>query len=183
MTEDKKIIRGKLNWYRGTIISDATVIEGALGWRLRTYFFPKSNKQAAIFYWSIINTSHFSFDRKISLYQQISYFKRLKNYPEVINSLRFVQKLRNAIAHWELDEGMSSAKEVVIYNPSTFKKIKLNDRLMKDFMAHDKCLLKSFGWKYTLEEKYGTLSLKTTGSRNTQIRAFGGLLSKSIPIQ
>jgi len=38
---DKKIIREKLSWFRGNIISDATVIEGALGWRLRTYFFPK----------------------------------------------------------------------------------------------------------------------------------------------
>jgi len=181
---DNKIIREKLSWYRGTIISDSTVIEGALGWRLRTYFFPKSNKQAAIFYWNIINTSHFSFDRKISLYQQIPYFRRLKNYPEIINSLRFVQKLRNAIAHWELDEGMSDANEVVIYNPSTFKKIKLNNKLMKEFIAHDKLLLNSFGWKYTLEEKYGTLSQKTFGSsRDTQIRAFGGLLSKSGHIQ
>lgn len=61
---DKKIIREKLSWFRGNIISDATVIEGALGWRLRTYFFPKTNRQSSIFYWYIINTSHFSFDKK-----------------------------------------------------------------------------------------------------------------------
>jgi len=34
---DKKIIWEKLSWFRGIIISDATVIERALGWRLRTY--------------------------------------------------------------------------------------------------------------------------------------------------
>jgi hypothetical protein len=61
---DKKIIREKLSWFRGNIISDATVIEGALGWRLRTYFFPKTNSQASIFYWYIINTPYFSFDKK-----------------------------------------------------------------------------------------------------------------------
>ena len=46
---DQKIIREKLSLFRGTIISAATVIEGALGWRLRTYFFPKTNRQAPIF--------------------------------------------------------------------------------------------------------------------------------------
>ena len=97
---DKKIIWEKLSWFRGNIISDATVIETALGWNLRTYFFPKTNRQASIFYYYIINTSHFSFDKKISLYEQIPYFKKLKRYPQVKNSLRFVQKLRNAVAHW-----------------------------------------------------------------------------------
>ncbi len=101
---DKKIIREKLNWFRGNIISDATVIEGALGWRLRRYFFPKTNKQASIFYWNIINTPHFSFDKKISLYEQIPYFKKFKE--------------------------------------------------------HEKILLKIFGWKQTLREKYGIVSKK-----------------------
>lgn len=97
---DKRIIRKKLNLFRGKIISDATVIESALGWRLRTYFFPKTNRQATIFYWNIINTPYFSFDRKISLYEKIPYFKKLKRYSRVKNSLRFVQRLRNALAHW-----------------------------------------------------------------------------------
>jgi len=93
---DKKSIREKLSLFRGNIISDATVIEGALGWRLRTYFFPKTNRQASIFYWYIINTPHFSFDKKISLYEQIPYFKKLKQYPKVRNSLRFGSVLINS---------------------------------------------------------------------------------------
>jgi len=47
---DKKLVREKLSWYRGNIILDSTVIEGILGWKLRTYFFPKTNRQAGIFY-------------------------------------------------------------------------------------------------------------------------------------
>jgi len=77
---DKKIIREKLSSFRGTIISDTTVIERALGWRLRTYFFPKTNQQASDFLYNIIETSHFSFDKKILLYEQILYFKKLKQY-------------------------------------------------------------------------------------------------------
>ncbi|MFH1900845.1 MAG: hypothetical protein ABIK26_01180 [Candidatus Omnitrophota bacterium] len=151
---DKKVIRGKLSLFRGNIISDATVIETALGWKLRTYFFPKTNRQASIFYYYIINTPYFGFDKKILLYEQIPYFKKLKQYQGVKKSLRFVQRLRNAVAHWELDEKMSNENEIVIYSPVTFKKLRLNDELIEDFKEHEKFLLKTFGWTQTLKEKY-----------------------------
>jgi hypothetical protein len=150
---DKNIIREKLSWFRGNIISDATVIERALGWRIRTYFFPKTNQQASDFLYYIIETPHFSFDKKISLYEQIPYFKKLKQYSKVTNSLRFIQKLRNALAHWNLDEKMSNEDEIVIYNPITFKRLKLNDEIMGRFQEHEKMLLKVFGWEQTLREK------------------------------
>lgn len=152
---DKKAIREKLSWYRGNIISDATVIETALGWRLRTYFFPKTNRQASVFHYCIIETPRFSFDSKISLYEQIPYFQKLKRYSKVKRSLRFIQRLRNAVAHWKLDEKMSNKNEIVIYNPITFKSLKLNDKLMEEFREHEKYLLKIFGWEQTLKEKYG----------------------------
>ena len=157
---DRKAIREKLSWFRGNIISDATVIEGALGWKLRTYFFPKTNRQASIFYWNVINTPYFSFDKKISLYEEIPYFKKLKQYPKVKESLRFVQRIRNAVAHWEIDEKMSNENEIVIYTPTTFKRLKLDDKLMENFRKHEKFLLKTFGWKQTLAEKYGIVSKK-----------------------
>ena len=153
---DKKIIRKKLSVIRGNIISNAVVIEGALAWRLRTYFFPKTNRQASIFYWNIINTPHFSFDRKISLYEQISYFKSLKQYPKVKKSLRFIQRLRNAVAHWELDEKTSNDDKIVIYNPITLESLTIDDNLIEKFKEHEKILLKSFGWTQTLKDKYGT---------------------------
>lgn len=152
---DKKIIREKLSLFRGTIISDATVVERALGWRLRTYFFPKTNQQASDFLYYIIETPHFSFDKKILLYEQIPYFKKLKQYSKVKNSLRFIQKLRNELAHWNLDEKLSNVDEVVIYSPITFKRLTLNDELMHTFQEHEKILLKVFGWEQTLKEKYG----------------------------
>lgn len=154
-TMRKKIIREKLNRLRGNVISAATEMESALGWRRRSYFYPKTNRKATIFYWNIINTPHFSFDRKISLYEQIPYFKRLKRYPKVKESLRFVQRLRNALAHWELDEKMSNENEIVVCNPITLDPLKIDDKLVKEFEEHDKFLLKVFGWTETLREKYG----------------------------
>ena len=151
---DKKVIRGKLSLFRGNIISDATVMETALGWRLRTYFFPKTNQQASDFLYYIIETPYFSFDKKISLYEQIPYFKKLKQYQRVRKSLRFVQQLRNAVAHWELDEKMSNESEIIIYSPITFKRLKLNDETLRRFQEHEKILLKAFGWEQTLREKY-----------------------------
>lgn len=151
----RNLIRGRLSQLRGNIISDVVEIESALGWRLRRYFFPKTNNQAAIFYWNIINTSHFSFDKKISLYEQIQYFKNLKSYSKVKSSLRFVQNLRNALAHWWLDETTSNESNIVIVNPATLKRLTINDELMEKFKEHEKFLLKTFGWVDTLKEKYG----------------------------
>jgi hypothetical protein len=152
---DKRVIRKKLSLFRGTIISDATVIERALGWRLRTYFFPKTNQQASDFLYHIIETPHFTFDKKISLYEQIPYFKKLKQYGAVKNSLRFVQRLRNALAHWNLDEKTSAEDAIVIYNPVNFNRLRLDDEMMERFQKHERILLKTFGWKQTLREKYG----------------------------
>src|SRR3990167_4319224 len=157
---NKKVIAEKLSAFRGAIISDTTVIERALGWRLRTYFFPKTNQQASDFLYNIIETSSFNFDKKISLYEQISYFKKLKQYSAVKTSLRFVQALRNALAHWDLDEKMSDEDEIVIYNPANFKgwgkaqRLKLNNETMRKFREHENFLLKVFGWEQTLKEKY-----------------------------
>jgi hypothetical protein len=84
----------------------------------------------------------------------------LKQYPRVKTSLRFVQRSRNAVAHWELDEKMSNENEIVIYNPVTLGRLKLNDKLMEEFKEHEKFLLKIFGWEQTLAEKYGIIRKK-----------------------
>ena len=155
MKAGKKIIREKLNLFKGTILSDVTDIESALSWRLRTYFFPKSNQKASHFDWYILSTHHFGLDKKISLYEDIPYFKKLKEYKQVKESLRFIQQLRNALAHWELDEKRSNENEIAIYSPINFKERKLNDKLMQEFKEHDKFLLKKFGWEQSVKEKYG----------------------------
>ena len=120
---------------------------------IKDIFFPKTNQQASDFLYYIIETPHFSFDKKISLYEQIPYFKKLTQYSKIKDSLRFVQQLRNALAHWNLDEKLSNNNEVVIYNPNTFKILKLNDEIMRKFQEHEKILLKVFGWEQTLREK------------------------------
>ncbi|XOB42386.1 MAG: hypothetical protein ACKKMP_03435 [Candidatus Nealsonbacteria bacterium] len=45
---NKKIIKEKLDSIRGEIISSASRIEFILGYRLRKYFFPKTNNKAKI---------------------------------------------------------------------------------------------------------------------------------------
>ena len=180
-----KTAEEKLNWYRGVILSATTEIEQALGWRLRIYFFPESNLRSGIFYTSILSAPYLSFDKKILLYQQIPYFRKLKNYAEIIESLRYIQKIRNAVAHCGLwGEGTNDATEVIVINPATLKTFKLNSRVVKEFTKHDKRLLISFGWKFTLASKYG-IGKKTLydNKRNTQSRAIARLLSKFSEIQ
>ena len=143
----KKLLSEKLDSIRGEIISSASRIEFILGYGLRKYFFPKTNNKATILFWNIINTSFLSFDNKISIYESIPYFKRLKDYPKIKKSLRFIQRLRNVMAHWELNERESNLDKIVMFTlVGKYKKITVNEKLIQEFEKHFNFLLKKFGY-------------------------------------
>lgn len=154
----KKLIREKLSEYRGIVISESTEIEMALGLRLRRYFFPKSNRQASILGWELINP--LSFHEKIALYEKIPDFKKTKIYTKVRKVLKDVQYLRNAMAHWHLDEKGSNENEIKIYRFNPWKTLKLNDKLIAQFIENEKFLLTTFGWGTVVKEKYGNSNMK-----------------------
>lgn len=136
-------IRKKLDSIRGTIISSASRIEFSLGYRLRTYFFPKTNNKATILFWNVINTSFLSFDSKIRIYESIPYFKKLKRYPKIQESLKFVQRLRNIMAHWELDEKNSDLENIIMFTlVGKYRKITINSSLLEEYRKHENFLLK-----------------------------------------
>ena len=140
-------IREKLDLIRGEIISSATRIEFILGYRLRRYFFPKTNAKATILFWNVINTPYLTFDNKISIYESIPYFKKLKSYSDVKKSLRSVQQLRNTMAHWTLDEKQSDPNNIVMYTLSgKYKKIIITDSMVDDYRKQISFLLKKFGY-------------------------------------
>ena len=139
--------REKLDSIRGEIISSTSRIDFILGYKLRTYFFPKTNSKATILFWNVINTPLLNFDKKISLYETIPYFKKLKGYPRIKKSLRFVQKLRNIMAHWELDEKKSNLKNIIMFTlVGKYRKITINDSLIDDYRKHVNFVLKEFGY-------------------------------------
>ena len=139
--------REKLDSIRGEVISSTSRIDFILGYKLRTYFFPKTNSKATILFWNVINTPLLNFDKKISLYETIPYFKKLKGYPRIKKSLRFVQKLRNIMAHWELDEKKSNFKNIIMFTlVGKYRKITINDSLVEDYRKHVNFLLKEFGY-------------------------------------
>ncbi len=144
---DKRIIREKLDLIRGEVISSATRVEFVLGYRLRRYFFPKSNNKATILFWNVMNTPYLTFDNKISIYESIPYFKKLKGYPTIKKSLRFVQRLRNTMAHWDLDEKKSDLKNIFMFTlVGKYRKITINDNLIENYRKQITFLLKKFGY-------------------------------------
>lgn len=144
---DKKIIREKLDLIRGEVISSATRVEFVLGYRLRRYFFPKSNNKATILFWNVVNASYLTFDNKISIYESIPYFKELKGYSTIKKSLRFVQRLRNTMAHWDLDEKKSDLKNIFMFTlVRKYRKIMINDNLVENYRKQINFLLKEFGY-------------------------------------
>lgn len=140
-------IREKLASIRGEVISSASRIDFILGYKIRNYFFPKANNKATILFWNVINTPLLNFDKKISLYGSIPYFKNLKNYQKIEESLRFVQKLRNIMAHWDLHEKESNFKNIAMFTlVGKYRKITINDTLINDYRKHIDFLLKEFGY-------------------------------------
>lgn len=140
-------IKSKLDLIRGEVISSATRVEFVLGYRLRTYFYPKSNNQATILFWNVINTPCLTFDNKIGIYESIPYFKKLKGYTKISESLRFIRKLRNQMAHWELDEKESKLESIVTFTlVGKYRKLTINNRLIEEYRKHINFLLKKFGY-------------------------------------
>jgi hypothetical protein len=140
-------INSKLDSIRGTIISSTTRIEFILGYSLRTYFFPKTNNKATILFWNVFNSPFLTFDDKISIYESIPYFQRLKKYQKIKESLRFVQKLRNTVAHWELDEKKSTIQDIVMFTlVGKYRTETINDTIIENFKNHINFLLKEFGY-------------------------------------
>ena len=140
-------IREKINSIRGEVLSSASRIDFILGYKIRNYFFPKTNNKATILFWNVINTPLLNLDKKIYIYESIPYFKKLKNHQKVRKSLRFVQKLRNKMAHWELNEKESNLKNIVMFTlVGKYGKITINDSLIKDYRNHINFLLKEFGY-------------------------------------
>ncbi|MBU2637049.1 MAG: hypothetical protein KJ963_08210 [Bacteroidetes bacterium] len=139
-------IREKLDLIRGEIISSAARVEFVLGYRLRRYFFPKTNNKATILFWNVMNTPYLTFDNKISIYESIPYFQKLKSYPDIKKSLRFVQRLRNTMAHWTLDEKQSDLNNIVMFTlVGKYKKIIITDSVVEDYRRQISFLLKNFG--------------------------------------
>jgi hypothetical protein len=140
-------IRKKLDLIRGEIISSAARVEFVLGYRLRRYFFPKTNNKATILFWNVMNTPYLTFNNKISIYESIPYFQKLKNYPDIKKSLRFVQRLRNTMAHWTLDEKQSDLNNIVMFTlVGKYKKIIITDSVVEDYRRQISFLLKNFGY-------------------------------------
>ena len=110
----KNNTKEKLDLLRGEIISSATRIEFVLGYSIRKYFFPKSNNKATILFWNVINSPYLTFDNKISIYESIPHLKKLKGHSAIKDSLRFVQRFRNIMAHWNLDEKESSPENIIM---------------------------------------------------------------------
>jgi hypothetical protein len=140
-------IREKLDLTRGEIISSATRIDFVLGYRLRKYFFPKTNTKATILFWNVLNTPYLTFDNKISIYESIPYFQKLKGYTNIKKSLRSVQQMRNTMAHWTLDEKKSDINNIVMSTlVGKYRKIVITDIEVNNFRKQISFLLNKFGY-------------------------------------
>lgn len=140
-------IREKLDLTRGEIISSATRIDFVLGYRLRKYFFPKTNAKATILFWNVLNTPYLTFDNKISIYESIPYFQKLKGHTNIKKSLRSVQQMRNTMAHWTLDEKKSDINNIVMSTlVGKYRKIVITDIEVNNFRKQISFLLNKFGY-------------------------------------
>ena len=141
MKRKKKELAKELNRIRGKILSDTIEIEFLLTERIHRFFHPRQDYRGTAFYWHILNTHKFSFDDKIQLFEKIPYFGKLKSYNSIKNSLRFVRRLRNQLAHWELLENKSKLDHIVLQDPIKLKEVIVNNKLLVEFDKRKEFLL------------------------------------------
>ena len=148
MEKKNKKLRERLNEIRGKILSDSIEIEDNLTFRIFSFFYPKQNRKGTAFYWHILNTHKFRFNDKIRLFEQIPYFKKLKTYDSIMISLKFVRRLRNQLAHWELLENKSKLDHIVLQDPVKVERVIINDKLLEEFDKHKELLSRLLPYKH-----------------------------------
>lgn len=131
--DSKDKIDNILRKIRGEIISEAVLVELDLTTKLSYYFFNKNSEKSHIFYWEILNTKNLGFDDKIRIFKRIPSFKKWKKYPEIVQSLTFVQNLRNQLAHWDIRFNKSNQKKIIIYDPITLKERVIDAGVLEEF--------------------------------------------------
>jgi len=140
----KEIIHQKLTDIRGKIIGECIEIEESLTIRLADYFFHRNSKQKTLFYWLILNPKRF--EDKIKLFEKIDYFKKRKYYLKVKSSLRYVQDLRNKLAHWELIINRSEPDSIVLMNPINLLYFPITNKVLEEFYDNIRTLNRFFGY-------------------------------------
>ena len=141
MNRKKKRLEKRLNRIRGKILSDSIEIEFLLTERIHKFFHPRQDYRGTAFYWHVLNTRKFSFDDKIQLFENIPYFQKLKSYRSIKSSLKFVRRLRNQLAHWELLEKKSRLDHIILQDPIKAKEVTINAELLEEFDKRKDILL------------------------------------------
>lgn len=143
MNKNEKITN-KLTEIRGKVIGECIEIDGMLTVDITNYFFKKNSQQKTLFYWLILNTRKFELEDKIQLFEKIDYFKKRKYYIKVKESLRYIQQLRNKLAHWELIVNKSKPEAIVLRDTIKVNDFILTNQVVNDFEKHKDYLMKFF---------------------------------------
>ena len=124
----------KLSKYRGIIIAYAIDVEQFLTYAILKYFYRSGTERRKIFYNEILNTRLFSFEEKVKLFETIPTYKRLKKFDQIKGDLRYIQNIRNKLAHWHINKEKSMMTKIVIQNPlNRNQSLTIDDEFIKKF--------------------------------------------------
>lgn len=141
--------------FRGKILSMAVHVESTLDSFISNYFIKPQNAKTFFFEDIILLNGYMSFERKINIFEEICKREKFNNISKIVESIRYVQKIRNNVAHWQVE--ISSPNQIILRKRKSYttKKdiLELNEELIKIL---DEKRLKAINGINELHLKYHT---------------------------
>lgn len=122
---------------RGHILSETVLVEIDLTIEIENYFFKRNNKKSRIFRNHILGSKKFTFNDKIDLFEVVLKVKKSKNKDQIMEDLRFIKKLRNFVAHGDMQRSKSTQKKIILCDIDNSKQLEINN---KDIEKFNECI-------------------------------------------
>jgi hypothetical protein len=138
-------LENRLAYVRGKILSSSVEVELSLGSFLCDYFFKKNSPRKTTLFWLVLNP--LDFNKKIQLFKKIPYLKKRKNHDKVVKSLKYIQTVRNRVAHDFLIVHKSEWDRLVIRDPRKPNDLILDENLLSKFDDNVKYLTQALFYR------------------------------------
>jgi hypothetical protein len=129
--DKREALENRFAYVRGKILSDSVEVELNLEGFICDYFFKKNSHRKNALFWYLL--SPLDFNRKIQLFEKIPYLKKRKNHDKVVKSLKYIQSVRNRVAHDFLMVPKSEWNKLVIRDPKKLNDFILDENLLSKF--------------------------------------------------
>lgn len=156
----------------GEILNMALGIENNLEFFISNYFIKPQNSKT--FFFNDLFMISSNFEKKIRIFREISKREEFNETEtnKIIQSIKFVQKTRNKVAHWQAEK---TIKNIIRFRKRTSRTrvedvLELTDQLMKDLDKERLNAIHGITDFYLIYSKEGTIDEKPINLEDNEMK-------------